>query len=89
MKDVGFKLYKLAGTNSGISPFELHTIFKSYIFPRGEYASCIWIFRVFLLSKRVFYKSKNITVRFFISRESLCMAMESTGKNSTDFTLTV
>ena len=39
-----------------MSPFELYTIFKSYIFPRGEYASCIWIFRLFLPYKRVFYK---------------------------------
>ena len=59
MKAVGFKLYKLAGTSSGISPFELHTIFKSYIFPRGEYASCIWIFRVFLPYRRSFYKGQQ------------------------------
>ena len=56
MEDVAFKLKKMAGTTSSVSPFELYTIFKSYIFPRGEYASCIWIFRVFLPYKRVFYK---------------------------------
>ena len=42
----------------------------SYIFPRGEYASCIWIFRVFLPYRRVFFKqAQNAGEIFHISRK--------------------
>ena len=61
---------KLATTRSGLSPFELHNIFMSYIFPRGDYASCIWIFRVFLPYKRVFFKqAQNAGEIFHITRK--------------------
>ena len=70
MKAVAFKLRKLATTRSGLSPFELHNIFMSYIFPRGDFASCIWIFRVFLPYKRVFFKqAQNAGEIFHITRK--------------------
>ena len=68
MGSVVFKLRKLAGTRAGISPAELYNVFKSYIFPRGDYASCIWIFRVFLPYRRTFYKqAKRSDTIFHIS----------------------
>ena len=32
MEDVAFKLRKIAGTKSSVSPFQLYTVFRSYIF---------------------------------------------------------
>ena len=65
MESVAFKLRKLAGTRAGLSPFELYNIFQGYIFPRGDYASCIWIFRVFLPFRRGFYKTPQHHDRVF------------------------
>ena len=43
---------------------------KFYIFPRGDYSSCIWIFRVFLPYKRVFFKqAQNAGEIFHITRK--------------------
>ena len=44
-------LQKSANTRNGASPARLFMMFSSFVFSKLEYASCIWIFRVFSAHK--------------------------------------
>ena len=61
MYNVLFLMQRSANSRTGASPAKLLNIFNQYIFPRCDYASCLWIFRLFYHRKRRFYGDANVS----------------------------
>ena len=52
-------MQRSANSRAGASPAKILNIFNQYIFPRCDYASCLWIFRIFFYRKRRFFGDTN------------------------------